>query len=147
MMSEMADLGGWAWLGAGLLLLILEAIVPGVFLLWFGFAAAVVGAVVLMFDISLPWQLALFGAAAIASLVLAKLVFRYGETVSDDGGMNVRSAGYVGKIYVVEQPISNGRGKIRIGDSLWIAEGPDLDKGTRVRVTAVHGTVLKVEPV
>lgn len=146
MMSEMADLGGWAWLGAGLLLLILEAIVPGVFLLWFGFAAAVVGAVVLMFDISLPWQLALFGAAAIASLVLAKLVFRYGETVSDDGGMNVRSAGYVGKIYVVEQPISNGRGKIRIGDSLWIAEGPDLDKGTRVRVTAVHGTVLKVEP-
>ncbi|MEZ5775360.1 MAG: NfeD family protein [Hyphomicrobiaceae bacterium] len=142
----MADLGGWAWLGAGLLLLILEAIVPGVFLLWFGFAAAVVGAVVLMFDISLPWQLALFGAAAIASLVLAKLVFRYGETVSDDGGMNVRSAGYVGKIYVVEQPISNGRGKIRIGDSLWIAEGPDLDKGTRVRVTAVHGTVLKVEP-
>jgi membrane protein implicated in regulation of membrane protease activity len=47
---------------------------------------------------------------------------------------------------VVEQAIENGRGKVRVGDTLWSAEGPDAPAGTRVTVTGTRGTVLVVEP-
>ena len=37
-----------------------------------------------------------------------------------------------------------GRGRIRLGDTLWRVSGPDLAVGTRVRVTAVRDTELVV---
>jgi membrane protein implicated in regulation of membrane protease activity len=47
---------------------------------------------------------------------------------------------------VVEQAIENGRGRVRVGDTLWSAEGPDAPAGTRVTVTGSKGTVLVVAP-
>ena len=43
-------------------------------------------------------------------------------------------------------PIVNGRGSVKIGDSIWRVEGPELPKGTRVRVLGADGTLLKVTP-
>lgn len=40
-----ADLGAWSWLLLGAILLLLEILVPGVFLLWIGLAALVTGLV------------------------------------------------------------------------------------------------------
>ena len=48
-------------------------------------------------------------------------------------------------VLTLDQAIVGGRGRVRIGDSSWIAEGPDLPAGTRVRVVAVEGVVLKVQ--
>ena len=45
------------------------------------------------------------------------------------------------------EPIENGFGKVRVGDSLWRDTGGDAAAGTRVRVTGVDGVVLVVEPV
>ena len=50
--STLTEYGGWAWLIAGAALLILEVFAPGVFLIWFGVAAAVVGVVAL--NVELP---------------------------------------------------------------------------------------------
>jgi hypothetical protein len=33
---------------------------------------------------------------------------------------------------------------VRVGDTLWNAEGPDLPKGARAKVTGTNGTVLIV---
>ena len=41
--------------------------------------------------------------------------------------------------------IVDGRGRLKIGDAFWRAEGPDLPQGTRVRVVAVDGTAVQVE--
>ena len=38
-MSLLTELGPWTWWIIGLVLLIVEIIVPGVFMLWFGIAA------------------------------------------------------------------------------------------------------------
>jgi inner membrane protein len=48
-------------------------------------------------------------------------------------------------VLVVVEPIEGGRGKVRVGDTIWPAEGPDLPAGSHVRVTAANGTVLQVE--
>jgi hypothetical protein len=143
----LASLGAWNWLIAAAALCILEVFAPGVFLLWFGIAAAVVGIVALNVELSLIWQLVLFGATSIASVLAANQWLRYGETRSDLQSLNVRGHQYIGQVFVVEDSIENGRGRIRVGDSLWAAEGPDTAVGARVRVTAVKGTSLVVEPV
>jgi hypothetical protein len=64
---------------------------------------------------------------------------------SDLPDLNIRGQQYIGRSLVVEQAIQNGRGKVRVGDSLWAAEGPDTPAGARVTVTAARGTVLVVE--
>jgi inner membrane protein len=51
----------------------------------------------------------------------------------------------VGDRGVVSVPIVNGRGKVRLGDSVWIAEGPELGVGTPVVVTGVRGTCVIVD--
>ncbi|MEZ5924640.1 MAG: NfeD family protein [Hyphomicrobiaceae bacterium] len=144
-MSFFASLGAWNWLIAAAVLLILEVFAPGVFLMWFGVAAAVVGLIALVVDMPLLWQALLFAAAAIASVLIGRKVFPYTEQVSDQSSLNLRGQQYVGRTYTLEQSIVEGRGKLRVGDSLWSAEGPDLAAGARVRVTGVRGTVLMVE--
>ncbi len=143
--STIATYGAWIWLIAGVALLVLEVFAPGVFLLWFGIAAALVGVIALNWPMPLIWQLAVFGLASILSLVAARTVFRYGVEVSDPESLNVRGHQYLGRVVVVEDAIVNGRGKVRIGDSIWGAEGEDAPKGARVRVTGAQGTMLKVE--
>jgi membrane protein implicated in regulation of membrane protease activity len=71
--------------------------------------------------------------------------FRVEAAHTDQPDLNVRGQQYVGRSLVVEQAIQNGRGKVRVGDTLWQAEGPDAPVGTRVTVTATRGTVLVVE--
>jgi membrane protein implicated in regulation of membrane protease activity len=67
------------------------------------------------------------------------------SAISDLPDLNVRGRQYVGRSVVVEQAIENGRGKVRVGDTLWAAEGPDAPAGARVTVTGSQGTVLVVD--
>ena len=46
---------------------------------------------------------------------------------------------------VLAEAIEGGRGKVRVGDTLWPVEGPERPAGTEVRVTAAKATVLTVE--
>ena len=53
---------------------------------------------------------------------------------------------WVGEIVVVTSGIEEGSsGKVRCGDSEWLAKGPDAEPGTRMRVCGHEGTVLLVE--
>ena len=44
-----------------------------------------------------------------------------------------------------DEPIVNGHGQVRVDDTNWRVTGPDLPSGTRVKVVAADGAVLKVE--
>ncbi len=138
-------LGAWNWLIAALILFMLELVVPGVFLLWFAIAAAIVGVVTLAIGMAVALQFLLFALIAVVSVFLARKYLRYGMADSALPNLNVRGRQYVGRVVVVERPIAEGRGKVRVGDTLWTAIGPDLPAGARVRVTGVRGTALLVE--
>jgi hypothetical protein len=81
----------------------------------------------------------------VAVVCWVKRFFRPDVAISDVPDLNVRGRQYVGRAVVVEQAIENGRGKVRVGDTLWSAEGPDVPVGTRVTVTGSKGTVLVVQ--
>ena len=45
----------------------------------------------------------------------------------------------------LNEPIVNGRGKLRVDDTVWKVEGADCPAGVQVRVTGVDGVMLRVE--
>jgi membrane protein implicated in regulation of membrane protease activity len=61
--------------------------------------------------------------------------------------LNRRAEAQIGRVVTLVEPIVDGRGKVRIGDTVWSASGPDLPAGSRVRVVAAHGALLEVAPV
>ncbi len=139
------SLGPWNWFIVGVGLFVLETIVPGVHFIWFGLAAVIVGILGLIVDVSWEWQLIAF---AIISCITVFFVRRYaGPDVSgsDEPDLNLRAVQYVGRVVTVEEPIAGGRGKVRVGDTVWAAQGTDAPKGAHVKITGTRGTVLVVD--
>jgi membrane protein implicated in regulation of membrane protease activity len=136
---------GWLWALAGLVLIGAELLMPGVFLLWLGIAALATAAVAAALPIALELQLALFALTALLACIAGWLVYRRSGRGRFHPTVNDPRARMVGSIGRVTEAIRNGQGKVRIGDSDWLAEGPDLAAGAAVRVKSLSGTAVKVE--
>ena len=141
------NLGAWNWFIAAVVLIVLELIVPGVHFLWFGLAAIIVGGVALVSGIAWQWQVIIFAVLAVAMVFLVRRYANSAGMRSDTPDLNVRGAQYIGRIVVVSDAIRQGRGKVRVGDTVWHAEGEDAAVGARVKVVGVDGTAMVVERV
>lgn len=139
-----AQNGPVLWFVLAVALLALETVVPGVHFLWFGVAAGVTGAIALIAPMAWQWQLALFSLVSIVTVFLVRRSHSGINATTDEPVLNVRGAQYIGRTVVVEEAIRNGRGKVRVGDTIWGAEGEDAPAGAKVDVTGVNGTVLVV---
>jgi membrane protein implicated in regulation of membrane protease activity len=136
----------WVWLTAGLLLGTLEMLVPGVYLIWLAAAAIVTGVLAFAFDPSLELQVIQFVSLSLIFAFSARRFLRDKPIESTDPLMNRRGARLVGETAVVVQAIEHGSGRVRLGDSEWIARGPNVAAGERVRVSGSEGAILLVEP-
>src|SRR5262245_65196822 len=145
MSSLFYSLGAWNWFIVAVLLFILETMIPGVHFLWFGLAAVIVGVLAFAIGFAWQWQVLAFALISVLTVFWVRKYVRPDVAISDLPDLNVRGQQYVGRSLVVEQAIQNGRGKVRVGDTLWAAEGPDVPAGGRVTVTGARGTVLVVE--
>ena len=144
-MSEVVrQLGPWVWIIGGLILLGLELLAPGVFLIWFGIAALLTGAFAFLTDFSWQIDLIVFVVLAVIAVVVGRRYFS-ASGQSEQPLLNQRARRYVGSVHVLADPIVDGQGRIRIDDTNWRIAGPDLPSGARVQVTAVEGAVLTVE--
>ncbi|WP_332688603.1 NfeD family protein [Devosia sp.] len=139
--------GPWAWIVAGLILLGLELVVPGGFLLWMGISGIVTGVLVLFQPIDWPLQWLVFGLLSLVSIALWVRWTRSRPTRTDRPYLNQRADQFVGQEAVLEQPIAQGFGRVVLGDTVWRVSGPDLPVGQRVRIVGHDGAVLKVEAV
>ena len=142
-------LSSYGWWILALVLIGAELIVPGYFLLWVGVAAGVMGLITL-FAPDLPFvaQATGFGVLAVAAcLVYWKFIRPVAELRDDQPLLNRRGERMLGRRVLVAEALINGRGKVRVGDTVWLAEGPDVGVGVAVEVVGVHGATLKVTPV
>ena len=136
------------WAALALVLMAAEALAPGAFMLWMGFAAAVMFVLVLLVPgMSLLVQVALFVVLSFVSIQVYLRWFRNRGRQSDRPLLNRRAQQLVGRVVELDRAIVNGSGRARVDDSLWAVVGPDLPVGSRVRVVAVDGMTLKVQPV
>jgi inner membrane protein len=143
------ELGPWNWMALGLVLLALEIMVPGIFLLWIGIAAIIVGSLTLMIGDAAMWtwqlQIVLFLILSLVSAYIGKKVMAKGDGVSGEPFLNQRAEQLVGRTATLAEPISDGRGRIKLGDTQWRVSGPDLPVGTKVKVVSTDGSELSVE--
>ena len=136
----------FAWAAIALLLFAAEALAPGAFMLWLGFAAVVVFVVVLFFSgIPVLAQAAIFVVLSFVSIQVYRRWFRKREKPSDQPALNRRTAALVGRVVPLERAIVDGRGRVQIADAFWEVAGPELPAGVPVRVTGADGMTLMVE--
>jgi membrane protein implicated in regulation of membrane protease activity len=147
MMDWLGDLDAhWVWLTLGLLLAGLEMLVPGVYLIWLAAAALITGVLTFAFDLSLPFQVIDFVFLSLIMAFSAKRFLRERPIESADPLMNRRGARMVGETALVVSAIEHGSGRVKVGDSEWIARGVNVAAGERVRITGTDGSSLLVEP-
>jgi inner membrane protein len=138
----------WYWWALAAVLLVFEMMLPGVVFLFLAIGAAAAGAFLLVAsDLGLELQLFVFAVVSVASaVVLRPTLKRLQQGRAADASLNARGEALVGRTIVLDAPILSGQGRVKLGDGSWTVTGPDMAAGSRVRVTAVNGTELKVEP-
>jgi len=145
-MESIVALGAWNWMILAAVLFVFELTAPGIFLMWFGVAAAATALLVFRYDIAWQWQLIWFCGLSLASVLLAAKYLRKHPLESERPLLNERGVQLIGQSFDLIDPIVNGRGSVKIGDSIWRVAGPELPKGARIKVVGADGTLLKVVP-
>ncbi len=147
-MAEFISMNFWLWLGIGCALFALEVFAPGSFLLWIGFASCLTAGVSFLVPSLSPFtQLVIFGTTTLLSVLIWYLYFQKKNTQAPPKHMNERAAQYVGRTFVLSEPIIQGQGILNINDTRWKIVGDDLPAGTSVRVESIEGTTLRVKKV
>ncbi|HEY6361157.1 MAG TPA: NfeD family protein [Vicinamibacterales bacterium] len=139
----------WIWVTLGLVLAAIELATPGgIFVIFFGIAALVVGVLVLAGVVTTPWvQWLLFPVMAVIALRLFRQPL-LGRLRMRDEADAVDSL--VGEVATPSSDIAPGaHGRAELRGSTWnvrnAAEVP-VAAGQRCRVVTVHGLVLDIRP-
>jgi len=142
----MFQLEFWHWMALGVALAAVETVVPGAFFLWLGIAAIVTGLVKLVF-VGMSWegQAIVFAICAVCSIVIWIVLWRRRPIDTDKPELNERGERMIGLQITLDEPMVNGEGRAKIGDTLWKVRGPDFVRGARLKVVGIEGTVLIVD--
>ena len=141
----------WLWLYIGVACMLLEIMMPGFVIFFFGLAAATVGLIKFAFFESFTLT-AQFAAFSILSIIYITLLRRWlkniflGETVETAGTLAGEFIGRTGKITVAIKPPASGR--VEIGDAEWQAVADsEIGEGALVKVVSQQNITMKVEEV
>lgn len=135
----------WIWMGFGVLLLAIEAATGTGWLLWAAASAAAVGLLTLAGVTGAPLEIGLF---AVLTLVTTLVSRKFVKRISGgDEDINDQTQRLIGKVGRAVAPFVEGRGRVFVDGSEWVADletGGDLANGVSVAVTGVKGSRLVV---
>lgn len=141
------ELTYWHWWILATIFIAIEILSPMVIFLWMGAAAGIVGMVLLVAPgMGWQYQVFLFSICSVASVAVWWWYLRQNPTKTDRPTLNRRGDQYTDRIFTLDEPIIDGRGRARVGDSMWTVAGEDCPANTKVRVTGTEGNVLRVAP-
>lgn len=141
-------LNPWIWLIGGLVICFAEMLLPGAFLLWVGLAAMATGLFLLALPNALGIEglLLLFAALALVFSFVGRAVYGSITKTTKPEFLGQRAQSLVDRSFLLETAIVNGEGRIKVQDSVWNVQGPDMAAGERVKVIAVeNGVSVRVE--
>jgi hypothetical protein len=142
----MPGLVWWVWIVLAGALGLAELHLPGSYLIWIALGAVVAGAADAAFDLSLSAQILTFVTAAAVSSLIGYFVYRsFAGRGHNEPALNERNQLMIGARGTVCEAFRHGQGKVRLGDGVWLAAGPDMTEDTPVVVTSVRGTRLHVQ--
>lgn len=135
------------WFTFGVILIALEMIIPGIFILWFGIGALLTGLLVLLFGgLSAKFIIGIFAVLSFISVLIGRNLMKKRQSIKT--GINDTDSKFIGKIVKAYGKFENGIGKVYVGDTIWQAECEQLvNDGDTLKVTVVKNTILKVAAV
>ncbi len=137
------------WIIAGLALSLLELIIPGVYLIWFGLAAFVVSFAVYFIPMAFTTQLIVFAIAsgifAVIGVVVYRNIFNRAQVPAEYRNLNNTAEQYVGQLVTVSEDAVDNRTKVKIGDTYWLAScQKPFKKGDTAKVVGVKDSLILV---
>jgi len=137
------------WSLVGILLLLLEFVMPGLIVFFFGVGALAVAVVCLFVDIGVNVQLLVFIGVSVLSLVLLrkwlKGIFMGYVSSKQSSGANIDE--FVGERAVVKEKITpNLPGKVELHGTNWqAAADQEINEGAVVEIVGKDNITLKVK--
>ncbi len=141
----------WHWVGLGIVLMTIEVAVGTFDLLWVSVGAFLTALFALI--VPLPaggWQgqMVFFGIVAIAFVISGRTMFKGLRTrTSSHPHLNDRLASMVGEHGEAATNFDQQRGKVRVGDTVWLAMQSDntvIVEGDQIVITGAEAGLLKV---
>ena len=136
----------WFWFVLALLLVGLEMTVSALFFLSMASGAVLTGLLAFLVPLSFQLELILFAVFSVLSLFVWRAMFATRAQKFPNNALNQGSKALIGITVVAAEAFENGKGRVQVGDTVWLARGPDLENGARAKVVSVDGSVLEVIP-
>jgi len=140
----------WGWWVLAIALIAAEVVLPTTHMLWPAVGAVITGLLVLVLGDPFPaWQVAAFAVFTVIAALIGPRYLKRTYADSDHPELNRRGARVTGQAGTVVRAFSGGRGKVRLGDTQWLAstaDGSNPAAGARVEVVESKGTELVVRP-
>ncbi len=136
------------WFVVGLVLILMEFIIPGLVIVFFGLGAWVTAIFVSIFPEMAFWvQMMIFTVFSVATLVLLRRTLKKRFFSNQEGAESEGLDDYIGQKAVVEKAIKNGEGKILFKGVSWSAYADeDIPEGTNVTIIDKDSIKLKIKP-
>jgi inner membrane protein len=136
----------WLWIVLAAALALAELHAPGTYLIWIALGAGLTAAVEAIIGLSISAQVASFAGASALACIVGYFIYRRSDQRQHAGApLNRRDLSIVGSHGVTLANFANGEGKVRLGDTVWLAEGPNLAADTHVVVKSLRGARVVVE--
>ena len=137
------------WLIIGLTLSVLELIVPGTYLIWFGFAGLCMSFLTYFVPMALSTQIiwfAVFSAVfAIIGWFSYRYIFKKVQAPKEYRNLNDSAQQYVGRMVTVAENVVDNQTKVKVGDGYWLAYTEKaLKKGDKAKVIDVKDSLILV---
>jgi membrane protein implicated in regulation of membrane protease activity len=130
------------WLGVLVLSILVEATTMGLVAVWF-MPGALISLVLSLFDVGLPWQIAVFVVLAVVLLLFGRKLFRpFNKKVKTN------TEALIGQIAVITEQVCNveSRGAAKLNGQEWSAraeqDDQSLEVGDRVLIVDIRGVKL-----
>ena len=136
----------FVWVGLAILAAILEAVTLQLVSIWFMFGA-LSAAIVSVFTTSVPIQLTVFLVVSVVTLFGTKPIIK--KIRQNNPKVNTNADRLVGEIGVVIFSDDQNSTQVKVDGEIWAAKAQNtkLIKGQKVKVLAINGVKLLVEPI
>ncbi|MET3112702.1 membrane protein implicated in regulation of membrane protease activity [Pedobacter sp. CG_S7] len=134
------------WFGLGLAFFLLEFLIPGFILFFFGIGAWIVAILTLFTDLSINVQLLVFLVSSVISVILFRNYVK-NKLGSSNKSPQILEEEYIGKIALAETAIEPGlNGKVEFKGASWDAQSDDtIAVGENVMIIETHSILLIVK--
>ena len=142
----------WHWLVFGMVLMMLELIVPSFTILWFGLGGLVVGLILLVLaEIPFTWQVLIWVASSVGFTIIWFKILK--PRMKDQTMAGISREAVLGETaMIISKPVGQKRGQLRfavpvLGSETWdYLCDKQVDVGDRVVVHEVSGNTMIVRP-